>query len=157
VVVSDGARRRSPAYGGLDAAAAPFAVPLPEPAAVAHEWTFQSRSLAALRAGVNEYALRAGASPGRAEDFTLAVNEVATNSVRHASGAGGLRLWSENGALMCEIRDDGVIDEPLAGRVRPAPGQSGGYGLWLANQFCELVQVRSFDSGTVVRLHMQLA
>jgi anti-sigma regulatory factor (Ser/Thr protein kinase) len=41
----------------------------------------------------------------------------------------------------------------LAGRIRPGPDQSSGFGLWLANQLCDLVQVRSLPSGTVVRLH----
>ena len=45
--------------------------------------------------------------------------------------------------------------EPLVGRERPA-GPAGGYGLWLANQLCDLVQVRSFPAGSVVRLHMRV-
>jgi anti-sigma regulatory factor (Ser/Thr protein kinase) len=157
MVTSAGAREQSAEYGGLEAAAAPFAAPLPEPRAVAHELDFEAGSLAALRAAVSEHAQRAGIPDARTDDFVLAVNEVATNSVRHAAGGGRLRLWSESDALVCEIRDEGVLEEPLAGRVRPTPGQAGGYGLWLANQFCELVQVRSFASGTVVRLHMQTA
>ena len=32
-----------------------------------------------------------------------------------------------------------------------------GHGLWLANQVCDLVQVRSFPTGTVVRLHLRLS
>jgi hypothetical protein len=28
--------------------------------------------------------------------------------------------------------------------------------MWLANQTCDLVQVRTFAAGTVVRLHMRL-
>jgi anti-sigma regulatory factor (Ser/Thr protein kinase) len=31
----------------------------------------------------------------------------------------------------------------------------GGYGLWLANQVCDLVQVRSSPAGTTVRLHVR--
>jgi len=44
----------------------------------------------------------------------------------------------------------------VAGRERPHEGQVGGWGLWLANQLCDLVQVRSFPDGTVVRLHVSL-
>ena len=29
----------------------------------------------------------------------------------------------------------------------------GGRGVWLANQLCDLVQIRSGAAGTVVRLH----
>jgi hypothetical protein len=44
--------------------------------------------------------------------------------------------------------------DPLTDRRRPAPNQDGGRGLWLANQLCDLVQIRSFPSGTTVRMHM---
>jgi hypothetical protein len=30
----------------------------------------------------------------------------------------------------------------------------GGRGLWLTNQLCDLVQIRSGDAGTVVRAHV---
>jgi hypothetical protein len=32
----------------------------------------------------------------------------------------------------------------------------GGHGLWLVNQVCDLVEMRSDDSGTTIRLHMDL-
>ena len=41
---------------------------------------------------------------------------------------------------------------PLAGRLRPPPTQEGGRGLWLANQLCDLVQIRSRPGRTTVRL-----
>jgi anti-sigma regulatory factor (Ser/Thr protein kinase) len=82
------------------------------------------------------------------------VNEVATNSLRHADGWGVIRIWEEPHALVCDVRDGGTFDEPLAGRERPVPEEIGGFGLWLSNQVCDLVQIRSFPAGTVVRLHM---
>ena len=94
-------------------------------------------------------------SPARTEDLLLAVNEVATNSLRHGAGTGYLRMWEEGDGVICEVRDAGTFDRPLAGRFRPTPEQIGGYGLWVANQLCDLVQVRSFEVGTVVRLHMR--
>ena len=81
------------------------------------------------------------------------MDEVASNSVTHGGGGGTLRVWLEEDTLVCEVRDRGIIDVPLAGRERPEPGQLGGYGLWLANLLCDLVQVRSFPDGSVVRLH----
>ena len=91
----------------------------------------------------------------RGADLVLAVNEVATNSVLHGGGEGDLLVWIERDAVVCELRDSGRFDHPLAGRVRPEPGRVGGHGLWLANQVCDLVQVRSFPTGTVVRLHLR--
>jgi anti-sigma regulatory factor (Ser/Thr protein kinase) len=101
-------------------------------------------------------AAEAGLGPARREDFLLAVNELATNSVRHGGGGGVLRVWHEDGALVAEVRDGGQIDEPLAGRELPPDGALGGHGLWLVNQLCDLMQLRTFAEGSVVRVHMRV-
>jgi anti-sigma regulatory factor (Ser/Thr protein kinase) len=99
----------------------------------------------------------AGLSGSRAIDLVTAVNEVAANSIRHGGGEGELRSWRETGRLLVQIGDRGQITDPLAGRIRPAVEQLGGRGLWLANQLCDLVQIRSGSDGTVVRLCMALS
>ena len=157
VVTADGARRESASYAGLEVAAGQFHERLPEPVPRPKELYFEAASLAALRQYVALRAGDAGLGSRPTEDILLAVNEVATNSLRHAGGAGVLRVWEEPHALVCEVRDSGSFDVPLAGRERPVPGQLGGYGLWLANQLCDLVQIRSLPVGTVVRLHMRRA
>jgi anti-sigma regulatory factor (Ser/Thr protein kinase) len=83
----------------------------------------------------------------------LAVHEIAANSIRHGGGRGTLRVWRDGGSLVCEIRDRGHIRDPLVGRTRPLPNATGGRGLWIANQICDLVQIRSTAAGTVVRVH----
>ena len=65
-----------------------------------------------------------------------------------------MRVWHDGEALICEFSDPGALADPLAGRQRPEPDDEGRRGLWIANQFCDLVQIRVFDTGTVVRLHM---
>jgi anti-sigma regulatory factor (Ser/Thr protein kinase) len=117
---------------------------------------FGWRSLGPVRRFVARHATGAGLGPARADDLVLAVNEVVTNSLRYGGGEGTLRTWQANGSLICEISDGGHITEPLVGRVRPPVRREGGRGLWLANQLCDLVQVRSFGDGSVVRLHMRL-
>ncbi|HEY1161784.1 MAG TPA: anti-sigma factor RsbA family regulatory protein [Candidatus Dormibacteraeota bacterium] len=155
--VTDGQTfRRSNDYRGLDACGAPFDVPLPEPAPTAHEVAFQADGLVGVRGLVGRYASAAGLTASRAANFVLAVNEVATNSVLHGGGKGTLRIWRDTGALTCEVRDAGHIDNPLIDRQRPAPDASSPRGLWLANQLCDLVQIRTFPSGSAVRLHMWL-
>jgi anti-sigma regulatory factor (Ser/Thr protein kinase) len=72
----------------------------------------------------------------------------------HGGGAGTLRLWREGGSLLAEVEDQGWIEEQLVGRLRPDIRREGGRGLWLANQLCDLVQIRSGERGTVVRLHV---
>ena len=113
--------------------------------------------LRAVRARVSDAARGWGLPEARVADLILAAGEVAANSVRHCGGRGSLRVWFDSGSAVCEIRDAGYIDQPLAGREPPAPGHAGGYGLWLANQVCDLVQVRSSPTGTTIRLHARAA
>jgi anti-sigma regulatory factor (Ser/Thr protein kinase) len=155
LVCQDGTHSESGVYGGIAAAKAPFRRPLPEPVPRPKEFHFEAATLAAVRQYVHLRAADAGLSPRRSEDLLLAVNEVATNSLRHAEGWGVIRVWEEPQALICEVHDAGLFDNPLAGRERPVPEQIGGFGLWLSNQVCDLVQIRSTAVGTVVRLHMQ--
>jgi anti-sigma regulatory factor (Ser/Thr protein kinase) len=151
VLVRDGAESPSASYVDIEAA---FAEPLPEPPADAHALAFDTGSLLVVREAVAARALAAGLSDQRAGDLVLAVNELATNSVLHGGGHGVLRIWHEPGAVICEISDAGAIVAPLAGREPPTSGNVGGHGLWLCNQLCDLVQIRSFAIGGVVRLHM---
>jgi anti-sigma regulatory factor (Ser/Thr protein kinase) len=144
----------SDAFRGLDAVARPFAAPMPEPPAEAECYWFDAERLPFLREVVAAHATLADLSPRRARDLAFAVNEVTTNSVRHAGGSGVLRMWTDDRAVLCEVRDVGRLDAPLAGRLPPT-GDDGGWGLWLANQLCDLVQLRSYPAGSAVRLHMQ--
>jgi len=155
--VTDGATfRQSNDYRGLDASGAPFDVPLPEPSSIAQELAFQNGDLVALRGLVYRRASAAGLDASKSADLVLAVNEIATNSLQHGGGKGTLRVWEDMSALTCEVRDSGLFNSPLVDRERPAAGAAGPRGLWLANQLCDLVQIRTFATGTAVRLHMWL-
>ncbi len=69
--------------------------------------------------------------------------------------AGSFACWHTDDTVTCEIHDTGHIEDPLVGRVRPELGQTNGHGLWMANQLCDLVQVRTFAGGNIVRMHMR--
>lgn len=132
--------------------------PLPAPRAAAEEVGFQQTTLAPVRRFVASQAGAAGLEGERIESLVVAANEAATNSVRHGGGAGVVRMWTDPGAVVCEVHDrGGRLEQPLVGRLRPKAGTSGGHGLWMANQLCDLVQIRSRRGSTVVRLHMRLA
>jgi anti-sigma regulatory factor (Ser/Thr protein kinase) len=134
----------------------PFAGEVPDPPADAPEFDYDIDALHELRAFAARAAAEAGLSDERAEDLILAASELAANSVVHGGGSGRACAWSEGEALLFETRDSGHIEEPLAGRVRPAPTQEKGRGLWMANQLCDLVQIRSSEDGTAVRLRLDL-
>jgi len=153
-VTLDGGSRRSERYVNSTAPPDPFAGVLPAPATDIEVLRFGCEQLKMIRSAVATWAAGAMLGGERVERLVLAVNELASNSVRYGGGGGTLRLWSEPQTLVCEVRDGGHIEQPLAGRIRPTAGQHGGRGLWLVNQLCDLVQIRSTPSGTVVRLHM---
>jgi anti-sigma regulatory factor (Ser/Thr protein kinase) len=154
-IEQDGAQSSSPGYPGVEAMADPFSGPLPDPPDSSISLVFRAGSLQGLRALVCREATRAGLGEARAADVVVAVNEVASNSLCHAGGWGELRIWDAADALVCEVTDDGRIEDPLVGRVRPAVGSQGGRGLWIANRVCELVQIRSAATGTTVRMHFR--
>jgi anti-sigma regulatory factor (Ser/Thr protein kinase) len=132
-----------------------FAGELPRPLDV-QTCVFDRDGLADVRRRVERAAEEAGMAADDVFDLVAAASELAANSVSHGGGAGSMRIWSEAGHLMVEFEDEGTLEEPLAGRLRPAPTQHGGRGLWLANQLCDLVQIRSSATGTVVRLQTAL-
>jgi hypothetical protein len=108
--------------------------PLPPPPPGAHLFGFDADSLEDVRRFVEEH--------GGAPDFVLAIDELATNSIRHGGGRGIVRLWTDHNSLVCEVRDQGRIADPLAGRHRPPLDAFAGRGLWITNQLCDLVQIR---------------
>ena len=144
-------------YRGTADPLAPFDAPLPRPPARAETLGFERATLPEVRRLVDEVCERAGLSGRRRTDLVLAVDELATNSVRHGGGHGIVRLWGDEDALRCEVRDRGRIEDPLVGRRANGAEQIGGWGVWIAHQVADLVQVRSGPDGTVVRLKMRRA
>lgn len=112
--------------------------------------------LSAVRDLVERRARQAGLGRARVIDLVLAVSEVAANTYRHARSAGTIDIWCDDFEIVCELRDSGTIRDPLAGQRPPAPDATGGHGLWLVYQLCDLVDLRSDESGTTIRLHMSL-
>lgn len=130
-----------------------FAGVLPPPVEAPEILSFGLTELSEVRRRVAGAAERAGMGPLEAADLLTATSELAANSVVHGGGSGTLRLWCEGERLLAEVEDHGRIEDPLVGRTRPEVSQEGGRGLWLANRLCDLVQIRSGERGTTVRLH----
>jgi anti-sigma regulatory factor (Ser/Thr protein kinase) len=154
-VMRDGAQHPSTAYRDVSALRGPFDDALPEPTARPETRVYSRGPLHDLREFVFAKALDAGVGHERAHDLVLAVDELIANSRRHAHSSATLRVWRDPSWLFCEVADTGRIDEPLADRTTPAPESESGWGLWLVNQLCDLVQLRSSAAGTIVRLHMR--
>ena len=134
-----------------------FAGALPARPPVVASFQFGRADLHKVRSWVGHAACDAGMPTGEAADLVAGASEVAANSIAYGGGGGSLHIWRDPAGIVVEIADAGRIEQPLAGRVRPAPSQQRGRGLWLANQLCDLVQIRSDAGGTTVRLRGNLA
>lgn len=134
----------------------PFAGELAPLGAPADAFDFTAVDLSAVRSFVAAQARAAGMDRHRALDLVVAVSELAANSVTHGGGAGLVCTWAHPVTFVCEVRDGGVLSDPLAGRHVPVPGEISGRGLWLVNHLCDLVQIRSGADGTTVRVHMAI-
>jgi anti-sigma regulatory factor (Ser/Thr protein kinase) len=154
LIAVDGVVEANPVWD--DHAPEPFAGALPPLPLGAFELAFDRVTLHTLRAALGLEAAEAGLSEQRTADFVLAGSELAANSVLHGGGSGTATIWREPESLILEVHDSGVLDQPLAGRLRPAPTQDHGRGLWVANQLCDLLQIRSGPAGTRARLLMNL-
>lgn len=156
LLMEQDAYRGSTRYGGVDYVESVMGVDLPEPPAGTRMLAFDRSNIGAARGSVVAWAAGVAVDRDRVDDLALAVHEVAVNSVLHGGGSGRLRMWRQPDALVCEIRDDGRLHDPLAGRKHPDDTLPRGRGLWMANQLCDLVQIRSTGHGTVVRLQLWL-
>lgn len=154
-IVRGACRQSSASFRGIDGARATLEAPLPPPAQPPVEVPIVPGGLPHLRDLAANQAAAAGFEHRRIQDAVLAVSELATNTLVHGGGSGTLRVWRDGPTLVQEVVDAGRIDEPLVGRRRPTPGEIGGRGLWLVNEVCDLVQLRSSPAGTVVRVHLQ--
>jgi hypothetical protein len=122
-----------------------YNVPLPPPPSSAEEHPFSVGTLAHMRKIVTAYAnwLRRE----QVEDLVLAVNELATNSILHASGRGVLRMWREGDTAVCEVSDSG------SGLPPSFTGLSG-FGIVMVNLLCDLVRTHTSHTGTTVRVYL---
>ncbi|MHA6765167.1 anti-sigma factor RsbA family regulatory protein [Streptacidiphilus sp. PAMC 29251] len=149
--LSDGVHGPNPAFVDEPYAFADLSAPC-DPS---EELVFRTGELAAVRAKVTGCATEHGMDPARLRELLIAATEVASNSTKYGGGRGTLRTWVQDGTFVCEFHDAGYIENPLVGRVRPTVDQHGGRGLWLVQQLCDLVQIRSTpEGGTTVRLHL---
>jgi anti-sigma regulatory factor (Ser/Thr protein kinase) len=128
--------------------------PLPAPPASAETLAYD-RELRPIRHLVAQHAHEAGLSVDRAASLVLAASEIAANTLRHTRGGGTFHVWHTQTEILCQLHDQGCISDPLAGRRR-RPADAPGHGLWVVNQLCDLVELRTGRAGSTFRLHMWL-
>jgi anti-sigma regulatory factor (Ser/Thr protein kinase) len=153
-IFSGGLLQASASYAGAGGMTSGFERLLPAPPAYAEVVSYRT-DLRPLRRLVEAQARSSGLSDDRAASLVLAASELAANTLRHTQAGGTLHVWQTRREILCQVADQGRITDPLAGRTR-RPAAEPGHGLWLVNQVCDLVELRSGQAGTTVRLHMRL-
>ncbi|HET9103842.1 MAG TPA: anti-sigma factor RsbA family regulatory protein [Solirubrobacteraceae bacterium] len=147
-----GQRRESPDFADPLAVATGRHWPLEEPVPPISEHPF-SGDLGSLRRAVAQDP-HAAALGSRRSDLVLAVSEAASNALKHADGTCVMRLWSTGAEVISEVWTRSTIRDAFAGRRRPPWDAEDGRGLWLINQVCDLVELRSGGEETILRMHL---
>ena len=129
--------------------------PLPAPPAGRRDPRLRDQPAAGPRPGGRATAPRFGMDAERVTNLVIAAGEITANTLRHTGAGGTFWIWHTGEEIICQVRDQGWITDPLAGRQRHSPEDSG-HGLWVVNQVCDLVEIRSSQAaGTIIRLHMR--
>ncbi|GAA2343099.1 ATP-binding protein [Dactylosporangium salmoneum] len=108
--------------------------------------------LAAVRAFVTDRAIALGLSPARADLLTLAVNELATNTLQYTDEGGQVLMWAEPGQVVCDVVDQGPV-RAFGGGMPPADAPRG-RGLAIVEMVCDHVAAFAGAGGTVVRMRL---
>ncbi|MCO6010106.1 ATP-binding protein [Actinoallomurus purpureus] len=116
---------------------------------------FTAEQLPGVRRFTEVHARRYKVGADLIGDLVIAVNEIATNAVRHGSPHAQLRMWAQDGCVVAEIHDRGTwMPSADPGGNPPSPEAEGGMGIWVARQICSAVHIRTGINGTVVRLEL---
>ena len=110
--------------------------------------------LTPARAFARAQAESLGLPADRMADLELIVGELTANSLKYTGGGCSLALWPKTGGMVCEVRDGGRLDDPLAGRRPAGVHATGGRGLMLVNAMADLVRIQRKSDGTVVQAHL---
>lgn len=86
-------------------------------------------------------------------DFEVAVGEVTTNALRHGEGRVDVSVWADADMVVVSVHDEGQGPaDHTVGMVPPAPNDVGGFGLWIARNWSDSVEVLEDAGGCAVRL-----
>jgi anti-sigma regulatory factor (Ser/Thr protein kinase) len=112
--------------------------------------------LGGARSFAGAYAQWFGLSPDQTADLQLIASELTTASLTHVGGACRLALWRQDGHVICEARDDGCLDDPLAGRRSYGSDSDRGRGLYVVNALADLVRTHTTADETTIQAYLRL-
>jgi anti-sigma regulatory factor (Ser/Thr protein kinase) len=108
--------------------------------------------LVEVRHLVGDFATTAGLPTARVAALQTAVNELASNTLRHTESAGVVSIWSTEEAVLVTVADGGHIAPAFA--VRSGDDPAAERGLLLVSALCDVVSIRNHPDGTTVHISM---
>jgi hypothetical protein len=132
------------------------ATPLPDPSPDAPLLPVTGvADLASVRRFVASQAAAHGLSGERVKLLVYAASEAAGYLLEQGSQRLTVCLWTAAGQLACQINGHaGLAGDAFAGLRPPAMEPRPGDGLWLAQQVCDLVEVRAHHTGCRILLQV---
>jgi hypothetical protein len=155
IVESDG-YRGSTTYGGAFHVGAMFGRELAPPTGPVRNLVVSGGDGPQVADWVRRWAEASGLSARRSGRLAGAVRAVTQAGVDRAGRTEILQLWQDGSALICQLQDTDHLQDPMVGRRSLEQESPFGQALRLANDVCDLVQVRSGARGTTVRVHTWL-
>ena len=153
-IITNGVPRPSELYGDPLEIHAATRWPQPPGNEPISELAFEG-DLQALRAAVAADPVPHLLNRSRRADLVFVVHEAATNALKHGGGTAVARLWRDDQTVIAEVTTRSRLADAAVGRRRPDAGAAGGRGLWLINQICDLVELRSAADTTTLRMHLR--
>lgn len=117
-------------------------------------FTHQPGAVADTCTYVEAEARRAGLAEWQMQQLLAAVGEVAHNAFVHGSAPVFVTAWEEHESFVCQIEDDGGGIVDLAAGYMPPTNGNDGWGLWLARQLTDSLEIGRGPHGSAVRLTM---
>lgn len=112
--------------------------------------------LAGARSFAGAYAQWFGLSPDQTADLQLITSELTTASLTQVGETCRLALWRQQEHVVCEARDGGCLDDPLAGRRPYGNDSDRGRGLFVVNAVADLVRTHTAADETTIQAYLRL-
>jgi anti-sigma regulatory factor (Ser/Thr protein kinase) len=151
------AARPNPSYTDPETYYKQHNEPLPAPPEEGVERSEFFADPSVVRELVAAHSARLGLPPHRLHDLLISVNEAVTNAIRHGAGHGRASMWATDRWVVCDIADRGTAHDKFLGYLRSDAQADHGHGLWIARQLCDLMEIRTGEPGTTVRLYIRRA
>lgn len=155
VLRQDGVLENDNAAYAPEAMLARYNRPLPSDPSAVRYTARELGDLAGARSFAGAYAQWFGLSPDQTADLQLITSELTTASLTH-SGTCRLALWRHHDQVVCEARDGGCLDDPLAGRRPYGSDSDRGRGLFVVNAVADLVRMHTTADETTIQAYLRL-